>query len=86
MCARKTFYIFAKSSDAQQFCAVRQDQPIPLMIDGVQWRYVSCIDTARDRPYGFDVDAANNAMRHHGIYLYRREFAFSKPSGLLEAA
>jgi hypothetical protein len=86
MCARKAFYIFATSSDAQQFCAVRQDQPIPRMIDGVQWRYVSCIDTTRDRPYGFDVDEANTAMRQCGVYFYRREFVFSQPGGLLRAA
>ena len=86
MCARKTFYIFAKSSDAQQFCAVRQDQPIPAMIDGVQWRYVSCIDTSRDKPYGFDVDDAQKAMRHRGVHFYRREFIFSQVGGLRQAA
>lgn len=86
MCARKTFYIFAKSSDAQQFCAVRQDQPIPAMIDGVQWRYVSCIDTSHDKPYGFDVDEAQKAMRHRGVYFYRREFIFSHVGGLRQAA
>ena len=86
MCARKTFYIFARSSDGQRFCAVRQDQPIPRMIDGVQWRYVTCIDTARDRPFGFDVDDANKAMRNGGVYFYKREFVFSQPRTLLQAA
>ncbi|MEL6062205.1 MULTISPECIES: hypothetical protein [unclassified Methylobacterium] len=86
MCARKTFYIFAKSADAQQFCAVRQDQPIPRMIDGVQWRYVNCIDTSRDKLCGFDLDEANEAMRHRGIYFYRRVFTFSRPGDLLRAA
>ena len=86
MCARKTFYIFAKASDEQQFCAVRQDQPIPPMIDGVRWTYVSCIDTSRDRPFGFDIDKANAAMRRGDIYLYRRELMFRHANFLLEAA
>ena len=86
MCARKTFYIFAKAADGQQFCAVRQDQPIPAMIDGVQWRYVSCIDTSRDKPFGFDVDDAHRAMRRCGVYFYKREFIFSQPGVLLKAA
>lgn len=86
MCARKTFYIFANGSDAQQFCAVRQDQPIPQMIDGVRWRYVSCIDTARDRPFGFDPDDAHRAMRHRGVYFYRREFVFAQAGALPKAA
>ena len=86
MCARKTFYIFANACDALQFCAVRQDQPIPALIDGVQWRYVSCIDTTRDKPFGFDVDDAQRAMRHRGVYFFRREFIFSHPGILLKAA
>jgi len=86
MCARKTFYIFAKASDAQLFCAVRQDQPIPAMIDGVQWHYVSCIDTSREKPFGFDADDAQRATRHRGVYFYKREFIFSQPGVLLEAA
>ena len=86
MCARKTFYIFAKASDAQQFCAVRQDQPIPRMLDGVRWTYVSCIDTTRARPFGFDIDRAHEAMRHGGIYFYCRELMFRRSNFLLEAA
>jgi hypothetical protein len=86
MCARKTYYIFVKATDDRQFCAIRQDQPIPQMIDGVQWMYVSCIDTSRDRPFGFDVDAAHEAMRHRGVYFYRRELMFRRANFLLEAA
>jgi hypothetical protein len=86
MCARKTYYIFVKATDDRQFCAIRQDQPIPQMIDGVQWMYVSCIDTSRDRPFGFDVDAAHAAMRHRGVYFYRRELMFRRANFLLEAA
>jgi hypothetical protein len=86
MCARKTFYIFAKASDEQQFCAVRQDQPIPPMIDGIRWTYVSCIDTSRDRPFGFDIDRAHEAMREGGVYFYRRELLFRRANFLLEAA
>jgi hypothetical protein len=86
MCARKTFYIFSKASDEQQFCAVRQDQPIPRMIDGVTWTYVSCIDTTRDRPFGFDIDEAHRSMRHRGVYFYRRELMFRRANFLLEAA
>lgn len=86
MCARKTYYIFVKATDDRQFCAIRQDQPIPQMIDGVQWMYVSCIDTSRDRPFGFDVDAAHAAMRHRAVYFYRRELMFRRTNFLLEAA
>jgi hypothetical protein len=86
MCARKTYYIFVKATDDRQFCAIRQDQPIPQMIDGVQWMYVSCIDTSRDRPFGFDIDAAHAAMRHRGVYFYRRELMFRRANFLLEAA
>ena len=86
MCARKTFYIFVNAADGQEFCAVRQDQPIPAMIDGVQWRYVGCIDTTRDKPFGFDIDDAQRAMRHRGLYFYRRAFIFSQPGVLLKAA
>ena len=86
MCARKTFYIFAKVADSQQFCAVRQDEPIPRMIDGVQWTYVSCIDTSRDKLFGFDVDAAQEAMRRRGVYFYRRELMFREANFLREAA
>ena len=86
MCARKTFYIFVEASDGAQFCAVRQDHPIPTVIDGVRWKYVSCIDTARDKPYGFDADAAHAAMRQQGVYFYRRELMFRRADFLLEAA
>ena len=86
MCARKTFYIFAKASDGQQFCAIRQDQPIPRMIDGVAWTYVSCIDTARDRLFGFDADAAQAAMRRSEVYFYRRELLFRRNDLLRQAA
>ncbi|APT33622.1 MULTISPECIES: hypothetical protein [Methylobacterium] len=86
MCARKTFYIFVAATDGEQFCAVRQDQPIPAIIDGVHWMYVGCIDTARDKPYGFDADAAHAAMRRGGVYLYRRELMFRRANFLLEAA
>jgi hypothetical protein len=86
MCARKTFYIFVKASDDQQFCAIRQDQPIPAMLDGVRWMYVACIDTSRDKPFGFDVDAANAVMRRGEIYYYRRELMYRRANFLLEAA
>ncbi|ACB26842.1 hypothetical protein ABID82_001110 [Methylobacterium sp. PvP062] len=86
MCARKTFYIFVSASDGEQFCAVRQDQPIPSLLDGVRWTYVGCIDITRDRPYGFDADAAHAAMRSRGVYFYRRELMFRRANFLLEAA
>lgn len=85
MSARDIFYIFAKTSDANHFCAVRQDQPVPAMLDGTHWIYAGFIDNMRSRPLGFNLDKANEAMTNRGIYVYRREFVsrattcYSKP-------
>ena len=86
MSARDIFYIFVKTSDANRFCAVRQDQPIPAMLDGVHWSYVGLTDNLRSPPLGFDIDKAHEAMKTRGIYFYRREFVFVRGSLLLEAA
>jgi hypothetical protein len=86
MCARKVFYIFSKSSDGNQFCAVRQDQLIPAMLDGVHWEYAGCIDISRGKPSSFDVEDAQEATRCQGIYFYRREFAFQLGNLVLVAA
>lgn len=85
MCARKTFYIFAKTADKSQFCAVRQDHPIPAILDGISWEYVDCIETTRAKPFGFNTEDAQESMRNHGIYFYRRELAFVRGS-LMAAA
>jgi hypothetical protein len=85
MCARKVFYVFVKTSDKDQFCAIRQDQPIPSMLDGVSWEYVDCIEVTRTKPLGFHAEDAQEATRSQGIYFYRREFAFARGS-LMAAA
>ena len=85
MSARDIFYIFVKTSDANQFCAVRQDQPIPAMLDGDHWSYAGFTDNLRSPPLGFDLDKAHEAMTLGGVYFYRREFIFGRGS-LLEAA
>lgn len=86
MSARDIFYIFVKASDANHFCAVRQDQPIPAMLDGVHWSYAGFTDNLRSPPLGFDLDKANQAMTSRGVYFYRREFVFTRGSLLREAA
>jgi hypothetical protein len=85
MSARDIFYIFVNTSDANRFCAVRQDQSIPAMLDGVHWSYAGFTDNLRSPPLGFDLDKANGAMSRRGIYFYRREFIYVRGS-LREAA
>lgn len=85
MSARDIFYIFVQASDANRFCAVRQDQPVPSMLDGIHWIYAGYTDNLRSPPLGFDLDKANEAMARRGVYFYRRELVFVRGS-LLEAA
>lgn len=86
MSAREIFYIFVKASEANQFCAVRQDQPIPAMLDGVNWLYAGFTDHLRCPPLGFDIDRAHEATSRHGIYFYQRRLVFARGNLLLEAA
>ena len=78
MCVRKTFYIFRNISDHDEFCAVRQDQPIPMFLDGSKWEYTRVIDTGHDRLLDFDVEDSTDATRENGFYFYRRRRMLSR--------
>jgi hypothetical protein len=86
MCARKVFYIFSKVGQANEFCAVRQDQPIPSFLDGVTWELSRILNVPVERLLGFDLDDADAATRKSGVYHFRREFRFARSWNDLEAA
>ena len=77
MCARQVYYVFSKAADEAQFCAVRQDQPIPRFLDGVTWLFVRTLEMPAERPVGFDLDEAEAATRRAGVYFYERVLAFA---------
>jgi hypothetical protein len=52
-------------------CAVRQDRSIPSFIQGEAWDFGGTIAHGRPRPSGFRVDAAHQAMRFTGYYLFQ---------------
>jgi hypothetical protein len=54
-------------------CAVRQDHPIPTFIREEAWSFACTIDLSipsRPAPRGFRPDAAHEAMRLTGFYLF----------------
>jgi hypothetical protein len=86
MCARKVFYIFCRVGRTNEFCAVRQDQPIPSFLDGVRWGFSRTLNVPVEKLLGFDLDDADAATRKAGVYHFRREFSFAVSLGELEAA
>jgi hypothetical protein len=51
-------------------CAVRQDQPVPTFIRGEVWEFGGTAMIEKP-PAGFQPEAAHEAMRSLGYYLFR---------------
>lgn len=86
MCTHKIYYIFSKVSDGTAFCAVRQDQPIPAFLDGLNWIFARTFEAPFDEPLGFDFDQAEADTHKRDTYFFRREFSFMAGWHELEAA
>ncbi|WP_456685261.1 hypothetical protein [Bradyrhizobium sp. P5_C11_2] len=86
MCARKIFYVFSRVDRTNEFCAVRQDQPIPGFLDGVSWELSRILNIPVEKLLGFDLDDAEAATRKSGVYHFRREFSFALSWNDLDAA
>lgn len=86
MCARKVFYIFSRVGRAHEFCAVRQDQPIPSFLDGVSWEFSRILNVPVEKLLGFDPEDADAATRKAGVHYFQREFSFAANWRDLEAA
>ena len=86
MCARKTFYIFVNAVGRAELLRRPAGPADPADDRRRSLTYVSCIDTTRDKPFGFDLDRAHDAMRRGSVYFYRRELMFRRTNFLLEAA
>ena len=86
MCARKVFYIFSRVGCPNEFCAIRQDQPIPGFLDGVSWEFARTPEISREKLLGFHFEDAETATRKTGVYYYQREFSFSASWNNLDVA
>jgi hypothetical protein len=67
------FNVFARHRQPNLRCAVRQDRPIPSFIRGEAWSFACTIDLSvpsRPVPRGFQLDAAHDAARSPGFYLF----------------
>jgi hypothetical protein len=68
-----SFNVFVRHRQPDLHCAVRQDHPIPTFIRQQVWSFACTIDLSipsQPAPRGFRPDAAHEAMRLTGFYLF----------------
>jgi hypothetical protein len=67
------FNVFVRHRQPDLRCAVRQDHRVPTFIRQDAWSFAYTIDfsiPSRPAPRGFRPDAAHEAMRLTGFYLF----------------
>ena len=67
--AYAAFNVFQRQRQPALRCAVRQDRPVPTFITGEIWSFGGTTTVEQPSP-GFQPEAANEAMRFTGYYLY----------------
>ena len=77
-----TYSLFHHQRMLNFFCAVRQDNPVPLFIRAPTWGYAGAIAPDTLCPPGFDEEAALFACRFQGFYAFRAQSRWKKLMGL----
>jgi hypothetical protein len=66
-----TYNVFSRKETPAVRCAVRLDRPIPEFILSGVWEYAGTIsEPDKARPAGFNLEAARDAARRPGYYLF----------------
>ncbi|WP_336492274.1 hypothetical protein [Methylobacterium nigriterrae] len=63
------YNVFRRKRKPALHCAVRQDRPVPTFVNGETWDFGG-IATMTEPPPGFQPEAAHEAMRLTGYYLF----------------
>ncbi|MER2263574.1 hypothetical protein [Methylobacterium oxalidis] len=64
------FNIFRRRRQRSLCCAVRQSKPVPLFIQGETWEFGGTLSPSEALPAGFQLEAADDATRILGYYLF----------------
>ena len=70
MQALDAYNVFRRKQQPALRCAVRQDRPVPGFIQGETWEFGGTIKGSQPTPAGFRPEAATQAMRLTGYYLF----------------
>lgn len=63
------YNVFHRKRQPALRCAVRQDRAVPIFIQGETWEFAGTVSVEQRLP-GFHPQAAEEAMRHAGYYLF----------------
>jgi hypothetical protein len=67
--AYAAYNVFQRKRQPALCCAVRQDRPVPVFVRAETWAF-SGITTTEEPSPGFQPQAASDAMRFAGYYLF----------------
>nr|WP_082504636.1 MULTISPECIES: hypothetical protein [unclassified Methylobacterium] len=70
MQAPHAYNVFRRKQQSALRCAVPQDQPVPTFLHGGDWEFGGTIKGHEPTPAGFRPEAASDAVRLNGFYLY----------------
>jgi len=71
MTASPPYNFFRRRHQPRLCCAVRQDRLVPSFIHGAAWDFGGTIACTRSQPSGFRPEAAHEATRFTGYYLFQ---------------
>ncbi|KAB1072531.1 hypothetical protein F6X53_28000 [Methylobacterium soli] len=66
-----TYNVFRRKREPNLCCAVPQRRPVPEFIQGETWDFALTIADPVTVPLGFQPEAAAEAMRQIGYYLFQ---------------
>jgi len=64
----RIYNLFRRKGEADLFCAVPQDVPVPNFVTGDEWEYAHPLDI--ETLSGFDASAAQASAAANGFYLF----------------
>lgn len=64
----RTYNLFRRKGEADLFCAVPQDVPVPNFVTADNWEYACPLDI--ETLSGFDANAAQDSAAANGFYLF----------------
>ncbi|WP_445505258.1 hypothetical protein [Microvirga sp. G4-2] len=65
----RTYNLFRRKGEADLFCAVPQDVPVPKFVTADNWEYACPLDI--ETMSGFDAAAAQASAAANGFYLFQ---------------
>jgi hypothetical protein len=70
MQAPHAYNVFRRKRQPALRCAVPQDLPVPIFLHGEKWEFGGTIKGNQPTPAGFRPEAASDAVRLTGFYLF----------------